>query len=389
MTTITSSSSPLQRDQFTFVAYMLFGYFAYLMIAIGPVMPFLQEELSISYTLGALHLSVMSAGSLPVGFFGDYLIQWLGRRAMLWISSGGMAAGVVLLMLGSHVAMTLTGALIMGTMGIFIPIIVQAALSDHYQHQRLVVLSEVQVVVMLFAALVPLAIGGSEYLGIGWRSALFLGVGVWIIIAIRFHRIPIPEPTVTQLASSQSTSRKLPPMFWAYWLILLLGVAIEWCVSLWGASFFKVIVGIEPAAASTTMSIFFVGMVIGRFITRQLIATYPVIRLLLIAQATTLVGFLLFWLSPLAVLNIAGLFVLGLGVAGIFPLALSAGMHIASEQSNVASARMSMSAGIAMLVAPFFLGWFADMVGLFIAYAIVLLLLGIIAAITLSLRGKS
>jgi MFS family permease len=389
MTTITSSSSRLQRDQFTLVAYLLFGYFAYMLIAIGPVMPFLQEELSMTYTLGALHLSVMSVGSLPVGFFGDYLIQWVGRRAMLWISGAGMAIGAVLLMLGSHVAITLTGACIMGTMGIFIPIIVQAALSDHYQQQRLVVLSEVQVVVMLFAALVPLVIGGSEYLGMGWRSALFLAVGGWIIIAIRFHRISIPEPTVTQSASSQSNSRKLPTAFWAYWLILLLGVAIEWCVSLWGASFFKTIVGIEPAAASTMMSIFFVGMVIGRFITRQLVATYPIIRLLLITQATTLVGFLLFWLSPLAMLNIAGLFVVGLGVAGIFPLALSAGMHIAAEQSNVASARMSMAAGIAMLVAPFFLGWFADTVGLFIAYAIVLLLLGIIAAITLSLRGKS
>jgi len=128
-------------------------------------------------------------------------------------------------------------------------------------------------------------------------------------------------------------------------------------------------------------------MIIGRIASRQLVRTYAINNLLLVAQATALVGFLLFWLSPLAFLNVAGLFIVGLGVAGLFPLAVSAGMSLVPDQATIASARVAVSASLAMLVMPFFLGWFADLVGLYVAYVMVIFLIGIIAALTLVLKA--
>ncbi len=381
-----SSPAAYVRDRFTWLAYILFSFFSYMVIAIGPLMPFLRRELELSYTMGGLHLSLLALGGIPPGIVGDRLIQRFGRRRMLWAGSAGLAGGGILLTLSNHVLLSLTSVLIMGAMGAFIPIVVQAALSDHHQEQRVVALSEAQIVVMITAGAVPLMIGLGEYIGTGWRGALLLAVGVWLLVVFTGRTIPIPESLSTTTADT-TTKRPLPAAFWGYWFILFLGVSIEWCVSLWGASFFIAFVGIAPATASTLMSLFFLGMIIGRIASRQLVRTYAINNLLLVAQATALVGFLLFWLSPLAFLNVAGLFIVGLGVAGLFPLAVSAGMSLVPDQATIASARVAVSASLAMLVMPFFLGWFADLVGLYVAYVMVIFLIGIIAALTLVLKA--
>jgi hypothetical protein len=43
------------RTRFTWLAYILLGYYAYLQASVGPLMPFLRSELHMSYTLEGLH----------------------------------------------------------------------------------------------------------------------------------------------------------------------------------------------------------------------------------------------------------------------------------------------------------------------------------------------
>jgi hypothetical protein len=85
----------------------------------------------------------------------------------------------------------------------------------------------------------------------------------------------------------------------------------------------------------------------------------------------------LFWLARLPALNVAGLFVAGLGVANLYPLALSAATGAAAGQANTASARISLAAGLAILTAPLLLGGVADRAGIQNAYGLVI---GLLAA---------
>ena len=53
---------PFIRDRFTWTAYILLGYFAYLQGLQGPIMPFLRQELQLSYVIGTMHLSISAIG---------------------------------------------------------------------------------------------------------------------------------------------------------------------------------------------------------------------------------------------------------------------------------------------------------------------------------------
>lgn len=388
MSTTTFSPTPsFVRDRFTWLVYILFGYFVYLVAAIGPIMPFLRSELNLTYTIGGLHLTILAAGSVLSGMYGERLIDRLGRHAVLWGACLVLSLGVLMIVLGGHVAMTLTGALFMGVSGSFVPIITQAALSDHHGEQRNVALTEVQVVVMVCASLTPLFIGTGERIGTGWRSALLLAIGAWVLLAFTSWKVPISESHSAQAfigTEKNSSSQPLPRAFWFYWTILFLGVSAEWCVSLWGASFFTAVVNFDPALASTLMSLFYVGMIVGRIASRYLVNRLSITRLLLLYEAVAIPSFLCFWLAPFAPLNIVGLVFTGIGIGGFYPLAIAAAMNITVDQSNKASARVSVAAGLAMLIAPFFLGWFADNVGLYASLGLVVILLAIITGVTLA-----
>ena len=73
-------TSSFSRDNFTWFIYLTLGYYAYLLNAIGPAMPFLRAELDLSYTLSSAHLSAFAVGILLAGLGGDWLITRFGRH---------------------------------------------------------------------------------------------------------------------------------------------------------------------------------------------------------------------------------------------------------------------------------------------------------------------
>jgi len=70
-----------------------------------------------------------------------------------------------------------------------------------------------------------------------------------------------------------------------------------------------------------------------------------------------------------------GLFIAGLGIANLFPLTLSAATSTAPEQIDKASARVSLAAGTAILIAPQILGTIADQTSIHFAFGLVVILI--------------
>lgn len=366
----------------------MFGCFAYFVIAMGPIQPFLRSELQLTYAVGGLHLSMLALGNVLVGTYGQDVIQRFGRRVSFWGGGVGMTLGALCLAFGKHVVFTLTGAFFIGLLGTFVPILAQSVLVDHHGERRAVAITEVNVVVMVFGGMTPLLVGLAEHTGVGWRGTLFLGVALWVLLTFLFREEAVPEHVQADsngMPLSQ-TQNGLPMLFWGYWGILFFSVAIEWCISLWGATFFTTVVGLAPSLASSIMSIFFFAMIVGRVVSSYAVRLLPLMLLLLLAESTALVGFLLLWLSPVAALNIVGLGIAGMGIAGLFPLAVAAGFALVPEQSILASVRSSQAAGLAMLTMPVVLGWLADEVSLYYAFSLVIVLLLIIGGITLLLK---
>ena len=86
-------------------------------------------------------------------------------------------------------------------------------------------------------------------------------------------------------------------------------------------------------------------------------------------------GFLPFWTTSSTWVALAGLFVTGLGIAGLYPLVLSLAIGAAGSDTVQASARATLASGTAILSLPLVLGRLADLAGIRPAYGVVLLLL--------------
>ena len=73
----------------------------------------------------------------------------------------------------------------------------------------------------------------------------------------------------------------------------------------------------------------------------------------------------------------------------MYPLTLSLAVGLAPGQSNLASARVSLGVGTALLTAPLLLGWLADRIGLESAYGMVIVLMVAACALVLNNRWLS
>lgn len=373
------------RDRLTWIGYAMLAYYSYFISALGPIVPFLRAEWSLNYTVSGLHLSAFAGGVVFTGLVAERVTQRLGRRAALWGGATGVALGTVALIVSQSVLVSLPSMFFMGLSGGLLLITVQALLAEHHGAQRTVALAEANVWASLTGTLAPLLIGATQRIGLGWRSALLLAVAVFIVMGSMWGRVSLQTSSVG--ADQEAPARTLPRVFWRFWLLVFVVVAIEWCMLFWAADFLTNVRAIPPASAATAISTFLGAMLLGRFVGSRLTRTISSARLLIIALGIVGVGFPIFWLVPHAGLSIVGLFLCGLGVANLYPLGLSLAMDAVPLHANLASARLAVSSSSAVLLLPLLLGTVADRIGIQRAIAIVLVLVAL--ALALLIRPRS
>jgi len=368
----------MQRDRFTWLAYTMLATWAYLQASLGPAMPFLRVELDLNYTTAGLHFSAFAFGAVLTGLFSDRWAARFGRGRMFWGCGTALAASSLLLTGGWQPGVTILAAFLMGLFGSSLLVMIQAALADRHNEQRAIAFTEANIGAMAAAALAPILIGGGQQIGAGWRLAFWTAVAIFILLLILFRREPIPEKlTGVTAGSAEAQSGPLPAAFWAYWLMLVLGVAVEWCIIYWGADFLENNTGLLTSQAASAMSLFFLGMLAGRVLGSLLARRRPVNWLLLAAVIIATLGFPLFWLTGVSWLTVVGLFVTGLGVANLYPISLAAATAVAPQRAATISARLVLGAGSAVLITPILMGWLADQTSIGQAFGVVAALLGI------------
>jgi fucose permease len=301
-----------------------------------------------------------------------------------------MAAGAVVLISIPTAWGTVPAAFVMGLCGSLLLVTSQALLSDRHGEFGAVAVTESNVTASACAIGAPLLVGASAALGLGWRAALVVPSAALILLAALFFFRPPDLPRETSKSGEQPDGRTLPPRYWGLWALVALGVASEWCVAYWGADFLADGTGLTRSAAATSLTAFFAAMLVGRIASSRLARVLPPMVLLAATLGLALAGFPLFWFSPGSILTLAGLFITGLGIGGVYPLGISAAIASARGNSDAAAARLSIGGGGAILVAPFMLGSLADRIGISTAFAIVIPML--LAALALALlagrRGR-
>jgi fucose permease len=350
-----------RRDRPTLVADALLGGFAYLQASLGPLVPLLRADLRVSYTVAGLHLSAFAAGTLVGGLTSERAVRAWGRRRTMWAGTLGMAAGALGLAAGRTALLTVLSCLVMGAAGGAVIMVVQSSLADRHGRRRAVALTEANVVASVGASLVPLCLGLGQASGLGWRVALTGMAAVLAAIWLTNRRVEITEPAAE--AGAGRARGRLPLASWAWLWVLFLAVGSEFSVGFTASAWLRER-GLATDLAVTAAATLYVAMLTGRMIGSRLVRTRAPERLLFRAFALGGLGVLVLWLAPGVWPRLAGLAVVGLGLANVFPLALSAVISTVPDLADRASARSVVMGSAAVTIVPLLLGRAADRFGL-------------------------
>jgi fucose permease len=382
-----SGSDSFQRGRPTWLAYLLLAFYSYFLNSLGPITPFLKDELKLSYTVSGLHFTAFAAGILIVGLAGDASVRRMGRYRALWVGAFGISVSVAVLIAVRSVVFTIAAAFFMGLVGSLILVGIPSLLSDLHGEWRPVALSEANMIASLVAMAAPLAVGWAAHLPGGWRWALGV-VALAPFLAWPWAARTGPGRALPLAVGAAAERRRLPWLYWLYWLALVLAVSVEFCMIFWSANYLETSVGMRRANAAQSVSLFLAGMVVGRLAGSRLVRRFPSHLVVIVSVSIAAAGFGIFWAFPRVVPALLGLFVAGLGVASMYPLIVSLAIGVA-EDSVHASARATLASGSAILVLPLVLGRLADAVGIRPAYGVVgVLLIGIFLIALFTRHGR-
>jgi fucose permease len=365
---------PFHRDRSTWLAYLSLAFYAYFLNVLGPITPFLKEELQLSYTVSSFHFTAFAVGILLIGLGGHFLIQRVGRWPSLWIGMLGMSLSALLLLIGRSPLITIGASFLMGLVGSLILAIVPAALSDQHRELRAVALSEANMISSVVASAAALMVGWSANLTGGWRPALGIVAFTPVLLFLTMGKSTSSvEASVVEVPTH--SNQALPRLFWMYWVAIVLGVSVEFCMIFWSADYLENVLGMAKANAAQAVSLFLAAMIIGRITGSRLVQRFSTGRMVTFSILLASIGFLVFWRTENVFFGLSGLFLTGLGVANLYPFLLSLTIGAANGKTVQASARATLASGTAILTLPLVLGRLADAVGIRSAYGVVVLLL--------------
>ena len=370
------------RDRITWLAYLMLAFYAYFLNSFGPITPFLKSEMSLSYTLSSFHFSAFALGMIAAGLGGHLLIERIGRWRALWTGAVGMSLSGLLLISTRLPALTITSSFLMGLVGSLILAVVPSLLSDHHGEMRTVAISEANVIASVVSAAAPLLVGWFAPSIFGWRAALAVGACLPLVMRLLLGK-GIKLPAASEAEDSSLKGQPLPARYWVFWSALVLAVSVEFCMVFWCADFLEKQLGVPKTSAAQAVSLFLGGMILGRWACSRLVTRFRTETVVVGSLLAAAAGFLVFWLAPVPWLSSAGLFVCGLGVAGLYPLLLSLAVGSASGSSVQAGALSSLASGAAIFSLPLVLGRLADGFGIRSAYGVILFLLAGVLVIVL------
>ena len=372
----------LERDRVTVALYASFTAWGWFLYSFSPAVPLIAAEQGISRAQAGLHGTALAAGTLLSGFLTAYLNPRFGRRRVLLVGGSVLIAGLVGLMAGHTLAITLPATLVIGLGGTLIISAAQPALAMHHHEASSAAVTEANGVGALVGLVAPLALGASVDLGLGWRPAVGITIGFALamlalvtrlprVAALDRSRAPGGGTVAARAGAGPGAATGFSPAFWFFLVSVLMAVAIENTTTYWATDLLRSETGMSAGLASAALTGLIGGMCAVRFAIGPISLRVTPEVLLIASFAVAGIGWLIFWLASVPALAMGGLVIAGLGYGVQYPLGMVLVLRASRGRPDAAQARASLAAGAAIGLAPFVLGALADAVGTHSAFLLV------------------
>jgi len=362
------STRPL-HDRPSLVTYAQVAVYGWFIYGFGPSIPLLRDEQGLSSSVAALHDTAFAAATIIVGVFGTRIAHTIGRGRALRYGGILVAIGLSLYCAGHGLAVSLSGAVILGFGAGLLIVFANAHLTAHQGSAAPAALAEANMLAALAGMIAPLALGIGVAIGWGWRPGLLVAALGYVVI--EFFRGPTnyfnDDPT---LDHDEEPELPLRRPFWFAILALVFLVSAEFCLVFWSSDLLHTRGGVERGMAAASLTAVVAGMAVGRGVGSIFAQRFNPERLLQLVIALAGVGIILAWATTSTTVIVIGLFIAGLGIAMQWPLGMSRAARASDNQSDRAASYAAVAAGIAGGTAPFILGALSDRMGIELAFLV-------------------
>jgi fucose permease len=371
-----------------FSAFALFGTS---MTIVGAALPTMLGDFGWSYAAAGGVIAAGAAAYTLSSLASGLAIRRIGPKAAIMIGLAACSAGLALFastpaLLPNFLLYALVGA----GQGFIEPSVNLSALRmDEEGSGR--AMNVMHGAFSIGAVAGPVILGAIIAAGLGWTvlfralAALIAAVAAFLA-AVRFPATA-PEPGAAARGSRPALARD--PAYWLGFACLFAYVGVELGISNWIAEYFARIFGAPVAAASLMVSLFWLGLLAGRFGwpaayrgSRQDLALVGS-SILLVAATIALCALGLAAPgapdsrglgAPAAIAAIACTFLAGLGCSIVYPTVVAlVGLSCPGDQAGAVSFAVA-GGGVGLFAFPFVMSWVAQGLGLragFASYAIV------------------
>ncbi|MDR3202597.1 MAG: MFS transporter [Bifidobacteriaceae bacterium] len=396
-----------RRDRTTLV---LFGgpvEYGFLIYSMSAATELVGRDLAVTKAVAGLHGTLFAVGGIAAGLMAARLVRRFGRRRVI---VGGMLGGglfILALALGPVAGLTLPAAFLAAVCSITGMAASYTAMTAHNGDKAPAALSEATCVAAAVGCLAPLGVSASVGLGWGWRPAMALGALVAFGVAWIVWRTPAEEaldgPEWARLGRAggsrvgpgprggeagsrteavRPASSAKPPgravgrggtmrAFGGFVAANGLSSMAEFGAIFWAGTLLTARTGASPGTAAGSVTAFIAGLTLGRLTARGFALRLGGARLLIAGYCFALAGLAALWTTTSLAVGIAGLALTGFGLGPGYPLTMDLSLRRSPLGMDRSQAVIQTANGCASAVAPFLLGWFADLWGVHLAYLVV------------------
>jgi MFS family permease len=377
------------RGRLTWALFVVGASGSYLLNGMGAILASLQGELGMSRAEVGVYPTIFAVGLLVVGSLGDRLIARVDRPAAYLLAVVGAVAGAWLIVIPDRAA-ALLGAAVMGASAALMITLTPVIIATLHPRRITGIFGELQAANSAASVVAPFVVGVALGAGVGWRPAYLLPTVLLLAVIPSLIGIPRLRPadavSVPVPAAGPAIGRRRSL---ARWLDILLSVSAEFCMVFWAASAFADWHAASPELAAALTAMFLLGMAAARAFATPLTRAIPEAwRLVTGGCLVALLGFALFWASPVLWLSALGAVLVGLGMGLHYPVLLPLFVSGHPDRPDRAAARGTLASGLAIGGAPLVLAALSDRLGLHEAYLIVPVLL-LLVAVRVGLRRET
>ncbi len=296
--------------------------------------------------------------SVPVGIMQDRI----GKRMMLNIGMFVTAIGLIVPFLVYSFASVLVGFALLGIGNTIVQVSANPLLIDVVPSNRTSSYLSFSQFVKAIGSMIAAPLAGWFALKFGDWKLLFLVFGVVSLATVLWLSVTKIEETRNpeKRATFGSSFKLLGTRFIAMMVMcIFLIVGIDVGVNAVSGQFLLNKFGVAQTFAESGRSVYFFGKMLGTFGGAVLLTMLPSRKFFLWSSVLALISVLALLVVPTAMMAMVIIFIIGLGVANIFPLVFSITVEKYPVRSNEISGLMIMAVSGGAVI-PVLIGWVTD-----------------------------